>query len=655
MSMRQLVDGECGGANPLMKLSSHVTHDRSFRQEGLPTRYARGVEEVSRPFEEATEDELVEEFLSDPRAAAPRTFRMAGLLEEIRQIEETESRLEPQRGPAIAELAQTEKWAEEFLNADSVPQQQTSPVPGGFIESELHHLPAGLNQPVASVNVGYRGGFPSYGPMRMQAHEMHRAQPVPGSIEEVKWAEEYLENTDQDWRHDYPQNVLDDDQWFQEYQVDDAEADAELQRTANELLGTIDQPKFSHTAFLKFVKKIGDGELKFEDDVLVDTTAPKSEDGTAQAEDGGKSLAEKWAEEFESQAEQQADFWERLQKQWEDMASEDKEGKHSWLSDYDTVEPDVYKDYAFEEDNPLKEHPNAFEEGLERLKQGDIPNAVLLFEAAVQQNPDHLEAWQYLGTTQAENEQEPLAIAALKKCLELDAGNLTALMAIAVSYTNESMQVQACESLRSWLRHNPLYSALVPASTKSADSATTSYMSRQLHDDVQDLFIQAAQQSPDDVDADVQCGLGVLFNLSGEYNKAVDCFNAALQKHPDDYLLWNKLGATLANGNRSDEAISAYHRALEISPGFIRSRYNLGIACINLGVHREAVEHFLTALNLQLQGKGPKDDQQVMSESIWSTMRLAVSMMGKPELYEACDRKDLNHLNEEFGMKTNNS
>jgi len=48
------------------------------------------------------------------------------------------------------------------------------------------------------------------------------------------------------------------------------------------------------------------------------------------------------------------------------------------------------------------------------------------------------------------------------RCLELDGANLTALMSLAVSYTNESLAGHACQTLKLWLKHNTKYSHLVP-------------------------------------------------------------------------------------------------------------------------------------------------------------------------------------------------
>ena len=79
--------------------------------------------------------------------------------------------------------------------------------------------------------------------------------------------------------------------------------------------------------------------------------------------------------------------------------------------------------------------------------------------------------------------------------------------------------------------------------------------------------------------------------MMGEYGEARESWVGALSEKPEDYLLWNRLGATLANGGNPEEAVDAYRRALELRPTFTRAIFNLGVACLNIGVHREAAEH----------------------------------------------------------------
>lgn len=101
-----------------------------------------------------------------------------------------------------------------------------------------------------------------------------------------------------------------------------------------------------------------------------------------------------------------------------------------------------------------------------------------------------------------------------------------------------------------------------------------------------------------------------------------------------DFLLWNRLGATLANSNRPEEAVDAYRRALELKPNYTRVIYNLGVACLNMGVYHEAAEHFLNALSLHAseQGRNVTDGDSAAaakhSSTLWSTLRrVFVSMV----------------------------
>ena len=316
-------------------------------------------------------------------------------------------------------------------------------------------------------------------------------------------------------------------------------------------------------------------------------------------------------------------------------------------------------DYLFEQENLFSKVTNPFEEGVKIMEEGgNLSLAALAFEAAVQKDPNHIAAWVRLGESQAQNEKETPAIRALEHALKQDPSNLEALMGLAVSYTNEGYESTAYRTLERWLATK--YPSLIkePLSSDAEMGFTDRHL---LHEKVTNLYIQAAQLSPsgEQMDPDVQVGLGVLFYGVEEYDKAVDCFGAALASTESGvsnsssqvHLLWNRLGATLANSGRSEEAIDAYSRALALRPNFVRARYNLGVSCINIGCFTEAAQHLLGALAMHkvVEREGKEKAREVVgdgvserdldnmihqnqSTNLYDTLRRVFGQMGRRDL-----------------------
>ncbi|KAF2773442.1 TPR-like protein [Teratosphaeria nubilosa] len=342
--------------------------------------------------------------------------------------------------------------------------------------------------------------------------------------------------------------------------------------------------------------------------------------------------------------------------------------------------------YLFEENNLFKDVPNAYEEGQKILQEsGNLSLAALAFEAAVQKEPEFVDAWVALGKAQAQNEKESPAIRALEQALKMDPNNLDALMGLSVSYTNEGYDSLAYRTLERWVGVKYPQLGVTPRGLEDSAQAEEElgFTDRHiLHEKVTNLFLEAAQMNPEgaEVDVDVQVGLGVLFYGSEDYEKAIDCFNAALnsqhhgslKREGEEHLLWNRLGATLANSNHSEEAIEAYTRALELRPNFVRARYNLGVSCINLGVHEQAAGHLLGALSMHrvIESEGRQkaaeilrdgygnavDDavvegllQQNQSTNLYDTLRRVFTQMGRRDLAERVGPDmDLDNLRGQF-------
>ncbi|XP_050074217.1 peroxisomal targeting signal 1 receptor [Anopheles maculipalpis] len=599
MSFKDLVEPECGGANPLMNLGRQVRRDVALQDEGL----AGGRSSFA-----GADRELVKEYM-DQIAPGPQTFRMDELLKEMREIDAHNHRQQQMVGVgrSIDMVGPGGAWAEEF-RADAARPREESKLSSVWSQS---HLPP--------IHANLRDTTEQQQPTVRQAASDFMYQAYPGQM--------------------YNPNIRQSE--FVRFMGNVSAGNVRINDGSVQVSNTVWENRFDELEASSSKGKVEQQESK-------------PDEASKQDDDWAKAFVDGTQEQDEASDNYNKQFWERLQDEWRTLS--ESEGKHPWLSEFNDFY-DPFKEYKFDEENPMTDVENAFEKGKAFLEQGDIPSAVLCFEAAVKQDPENPEIWEQLGFSQAENEKDPNAIAAFNKALSFNPNNMPVLMALAISYTNEMLQNNALRMLVRWMKCNPKYEHLVPPEMLQAQDSPmgSSLMGGPKLKDVQDLFIKAVQQSPTEIDADIQEALGVLFNLSSEYNKAVDCFNAVLQVRPESSKAWNRLGASLANGNRSLEAVDAYQRALAYHPGFIRARFNVGVICVNLKAYKEAAEHLLTALNLQANsavrsGLKVQSMSNQMSSAIWSLLRMVLSLMNRNDLHTAVDNRDLEVLNREFPM-----
>ncbi|GAA5805472.1 hypothetical protein HPULCUR_010988 [Helicostylum pulchrum] len=321
---------------------------------------------------------------------------------------------------------------------------------------------------------------------------------------------------------------------------------------------------------------------------------------------------------------------------------------------YRSINPD-YENYV-----PILNNPYLARQDAINKEHDTLADSILALEAKTQLEPNDAKTWEQLGLKQQENERDKVAITALEKAVSIDPSCLDAWLALSVSYRNEHCRMDAYNCLEQWIANNHKYKHIPKESELGRDY--TDPIKR--HDYIAHIFLEAARTCPgEEMDADVQVGLGILFNMSEEYNKAIDCFKSALITKPDDYQLWNKVGATLANARDSLGAIEMYTNALEINPSYVRARYNLAIGYMNLGQHQEAAQHLLTSLAHQraaaltagqcsnsIENSFSIDIPNGTNDNIWNSLRLLMYIMNFEDLATQCHHRNLDAFRERFSF-----
>lgn len=380
-----------------------------------------------------------------------------------------------------------------------------------------------------------------------------------------------------------------------------------------------------------------------------------------------KELSKAWAQanaEFQSildeQQQQQLhsnnhdEYYEDMNNMWAPGVDEDELASYDFVNKFADKGTDVTSTYTNNGTADTIPKINYMEEGMNHFNAGNIKEAIQSFEYEIQvNNPDSASAWRMLGKCHAENDMDREAIICLEHAIDRDPYCSDALLALGVSYVNELNTTKALRSLRTWITNHPKFAGIEVGIDVygNNDNDTNSNQDGSQFDEVQQLLLQALEELTNsapgdgsivdnatvDAKADVLEALGVVYNVSRDYEAAIDSFRQAVALRPLDYQLWNKLGATLANSNQSHMALPAYQQAIQIKPRYARAWLNMAISHSNLQNYDEAVRCYLQTLSLNPN-----------AVHCWSYINIALRCAEKWDLIPYASSQDITEFHNHY-------
>ncbi|KAK7472698.1 hypothetical protein VKT23_000809 [Stygiomarasmius scandens] len=685
MALPMLVGGsECGPSNPLQNLSKRFDNDRGLQQDFYTGNRAGSSNQAFRSQQPPVpQDQDVANFFaarSPEFQPATNPYEFADLRKALPSPE-----VQQQRAP-------TAGWAADFLQ-----QQISRPASAQTTHVKpvaAEHAPATAVHGIPSTS--WNANIPRWGmqPMPVFTHQpliqAQTQQAVPSQLDSKAWERVF---EDQEFIAKPETEAVAQERKAEQHTHQVSDDGDELSRTAGLLLETVREetnPKFQNSQFMNLMMQLRDRKLVVRGDEIVENDGSGTEThidvkGKGKAIDpsssqtglgagyafqnAGQLGTSRTSQEpshrlqdgndyyFKQENAEYTSFWNQVNSQ----AGVSEHGMHSsWdklQDDWETFESQTQgikpvNAYQFQQSNPYLLGSSSRTRN-HSLHSDERFETVLELEAAVQRDINNAVAWFELGVKQQEAEREHKALQALQRAVELDPSHLPAWLALAVSYTNDGQRTGTRDAVREWVIRNEKHGAAVQEYLTQHPEREDASNAEKFDHLAQCLISIVQRNALGDIDADVQIALAVLFNANEDYEKAQDCFGAALSIRPDDWLLYNRVGATMANSGHADQALDYYYRALELNPMYIRARYNLGISCINLRRYEEAAQHIFDALLLQdADGvrdlAGVNEARGITSSVLWESLKTSCFHMQRLDLATLCDRQDLEAFRASF-------
>ena len=260
-----------------------------------------------------------------------------------------------------------------------------------------------------------------------------------------------------------------------------------------------------------------------------------------------------------------------------------------------------------------------FHRGLELAESGNYEEAIECVDKSLEIDPKHAGAWRFKGMTLIRLGKAPEALQCFNKALEIDPkhhpnvvyvwslkGILLDKMGMAPTEVlfcyDKALEIDP-NHVPTWSRGVPLVEA--PEYKRVKTAVEEKDVSRQQDTQPQDALTWAQR--------------GARFGKSGNYEKAVECFDKALEIAPNNPIspfCWIGKGVALTSLGRPSEGIQWVNKGVEADPNSPMFLVAEGWTLTELGRHKEAMECYNKSLEI-----GP-------SAEAWSGKGFLLDKMG---------------------------
>ena len=435
------------------------------------------------------------------------------------------------------------------------------------------------------------------------------AQEWHGRHEVDNWNEEFEgEDKDAAWTGEFNQREVAEDggAWIAEFKKSNEEDSEHLAESAAELLSRLDMSdeKLRNSQFVTYLRGLANGQP-------VDRSDPASAQRAQEAFEG-------WREEFRQAIDplvtEEDATWESWKKDWQQYEANG--------NGYEGFASREFRNYQFSPNNPF------LTTGVARVGAASLRERILQVEADIQQTLSAA-LWAELGRLQGENEMDIQAIAAFQEALSLDQSLLVAWMGLALSCLNERCIPDAYEAIENWIRRNPSYSH-IPINVQAGNRNSE--------------LLRCLLINPIGSDPHALILISVLQNLGHQHDQATESLRRAMALRPNDPVLLNRMGATMANSGHYADALSYYDQASSLGFDNPRIHYNRAVSLMSINRYAEAQRELVLAIQQQLPVQNThnvRPDLRAGYQSIWTTMRLLCELIGNDDLAFEAEMRNL--------------